>query len=85
MTRDILSVPVSTIASESTFSKSDRIVEDRRCSLTNEMIEVITCLRDWTHAEIRLQQHPEDPELLELFRNTDLNYVTSVNDKIEDE
>ena len=49
------------------------------------MIEVITCLRDWTHAERRLQQHLEDPELLELFRNTDLNNVTSVDDEIEDE
>lgn len=55
MARDILSMLVSTIASQSTFSTSGQIVENRRCSLTNEMIEVITCLLDWTHVERRLQ------------------------------
>lgn len=83
MARDILSVSVSIMASESTFSTSGRIVEDKRCSLTDEMIKVITCLRDWTHTERRLQQHLEDPELLKLFRNIDLNDVNIVDDENE--
>ena len=80
MARDILFVSVSTIASESAFSTGGWIVEDRRCSLTDEMIEAITCLWDWTHAERRLQQHPEDPEL---FRNTYFNDLNIVDDEGE--
>ena len=45
--RDILSVPVSTISSESAFSLSGRILDNRRMSLTPEMVECLTCLKDW--------------------------------------
>ena len=45
--RDVLSVPVSTISSESAFSLSRRILDTRRMSLTSEMVECLTCLKDW--------------------------------------
>ena len=45
--RDVLSVPVSTISSESAFSLSGRILDTRRMSLTPEMVECLTCLKDW--------------------------------------
>lgn len=46
------------------------------------MVEVITCLWNWTHPDKRLQQYPEDPELLDLFKNKyleDVNIVDDVN------
>ena len=53
--RDVLTIPVSTISSESAFSLSGRILDNRRMSLTPEMVEALTCLKDWELAERRQQ------------------------------
>ncbi|XP_039787014.1 zinc finger BED domain-containing protein RICESLEEPER 2-like [Panicum virgatum] len=67
MAKDILTVPVSTISSESTFSMTGRIIEERRRSLKPEMVEMLTCIKDWEAAKARLQQNVEDKELEEAF------------------
>ena len=46
MAKDILTVPVSTISSESTFSMTGRIIEERRRNLKPEMVEMLTCIKD---------------------------------------
>ena len=46
MTRDLLTPSVSTVASESTFSISANILRERRTRLLDEMLEVLTCLKD---------------------------------------
>ena len=46
MAKDILTVPVSTISSESTFSMTGRIIEERRRKLKPEMVEMLTCIKD---------------------------------------
>ncbi|PON83444.1 HAT, C-terminal dimerization domain containing protein [Trema orientale] len=40
LVRDVLTIPVSTISSESAFSTTKMIVDERRTSLAPEMIEV---------------------------------------------
>jgi hypothetical protein len=45
--KDVMTVSVSTISSESTFSRVDRVIEERRQSLTSDMVEMISCLKDW--------------------------------------
>ena len=69
MAKDILTVSMSTISSESTFSMTGRIIEERRRrrSLKPEMVEMLTCIKDWEAAEARLQQNVEDKELEEAF------------------
>ena len=67
MAKDILTVPVSTISSESTFSMTGRIIEERRRNLKPEMVEMLTCIKDWEAAEARLQQNVEDKELEQAF------------------
>lgn len=47
MARDVLSVPVSTVASESAFSSAKRILDDYCCNLLPETIEAIMCSHDW--------------------------------------
>jgi hypothetical protein len=42
MAKDILIVPVSTISSESTFSMTGRIIEERRRKLKPKMVEMLT-------------------------------------------
>ena len=67
MAKDILTVPVSTISSESTFSMTGRIIEERRRNLKHEMVEMLTLIKDWEAAEARLQQNVEDKELEQAF------------------
>ena len=70
--RDVLTIPVSTISSESAFSLSGRILDNRRMSLTPEMVEALTCLKDWELAERRQQ---------DIIRHTDdmSEYFSSLN------
>ena len=41
LARDVLSVPVSTVSSESAFSLVGRIINDRRISLTPDMVKTL--------------------------------------------
>jgi len=67
MAKDILTILVSTISSESTFSTTGSIIEERRRKLRPEMVEMLTCMKNWEAAEARLQQQVEDKELEEAF------------------
>jgi hypothetical protein len=44
--RDIMTVLVSTISSESTFSLASRVLEERRRWLTTDMVEVLSYIKD---------------------------------------
>ena len=56
MARDVHSIPVSTVSSESAFSSSGRIIDDRRHSLKSEMVEALTIYKDWCQHEHRSQE-----------------------------
>ena len=45
--RDILAIPVSTVASESAFSFSRRLVSPHRNRLHPKMIEAFMCAQSW--------------------------------------
>ena len=47
MACEILSVPVSKVASEASFSASGRVVSDKRCGLSLETVKALVCLKDW--------------------------------------
>ncbi|KAK1413337.1 hypothetical protein QVD17_35109 [Tagetes erecta] len=47
MARNILSIPITTVASESTFSARGRILDDYQSSLTKDMVELLVCGGDW--------------------------------------
>jgi len=52
MARDILSVPVSTVASESAFSTAGLMVDKNRCSLLPTTFKALMCTQDWLRADI---------------------------------
>ncbi|KAJ1690624.1 hypothetical protein LUZ63_014779 [Rhynchospora breviuscula] len=52
LTRDILAIPISTVASESTFSTSGRTLNPGRSSLNDESIEALVCAQDWLKAAV---------------------------------
>nr|KAJ0210850.1 hypothetical protein LSAT_V11C400183110 [Lactuca sativa] len=47
ISRDILAIPISTVASESSFSTSGRIVGPHRSKLLPKTIEAIICTQNW--------------------------------------
>ena len=64
-----MSVPVSTISSESCFSLTGRIIEERWRRLSPENVEMLTCIKDWELGARREQHEAEDTELEEAFQN----------------
>ncbi|KAA8534713.1 hypothetical protein F0562_032230 [Nyssa sinensis] len=50
MARDILSIPITSVASESTFSADGRVIDPYRASLLPETIQVLLCGADWVCA-----------------------------------
>ncbi|XP_050946283.1 uncharacterized protein LOC107990917 [Cucumis melo] len=59
MARDILAIPVSTVASESAFSTGGHVVDSSRCSLAPKTVEAFICTQNWLNSDpIHLQfQH----------------------------
>ena len=53
--RDILTVPMSTIASKSTFSTDRRILDEKKSRMTSKIIEMLLCYKVWLNIEMRLQ------------------------------
>ena len=47
LARDVLAVPISTVASEATFSTSGRVLDSFRSSLTPKIVEALVCTQDW--------------------------------------
>ncbi|CAN1331410.1 Putative AC9 transposase [Linum perenne] len=47
MARDILAIPVSTVASKSAFSTDGRVLNDFRASLSPQVVEAVICCEDW--------------------------------------
>ncbi|KAK1429961.1 hypothetical protein QVD17_12342 [Tagetes erecta] len=47
MVRNILCIPVTTVALESAFSAGGRILNDYRSALTKDMVELLVCGGDW--------------------------------------
>lgn len=47
MAADILAIPVSTVASEATFSAGTRVIDSYQASLAPKTVEMLVCTGDW--------------------------------------
>ncbi|XP_042396475.1 zinc finger BED domain-containing protein RICESLEEPER 2-like [Zingiber officinale] len=66
--RDVLAIPISTVASESAFSTSGRILDCFRSSLTPKVVESLICTQDWLRLNLKplnIEEILEDVEKLE--------------------
>ena len=60
MAHDLLTPLVSTVVSESTFSIAANILGERKTRLSDEMLEGLTCLKDWEDERFRLQKYEDE-------------------------
>ncbi|KAL6269750.1 hypothetical protein ACE6H2_026661 [Prunus campanulata] len=49
--KDVLAIPVSTVASESCFSTSGRVINSFRASLTPRIVEALICAQNWLRSD----------------------------------
>ena len=48
---DVLSIHISTIASESTFSIGEHVIDQYRSSLRPNILEALVCTTDWLYGD----------------------------------
>ncbi|XP_019459991.1 PREDICTED: zinc finger BED domain-containing protein RICESLEEPER 2-like [Lupinus angustifolius] len=51
--RDLLAIPISTVASESSFSTGGRILTPHHSRLRPDTIETLMCLQDWQRCDMK--------------------------------
>ncbi|KAK4270401.1 hypothetical protein QN277_023439 [Acacia crassicarpa] len=56
MAADILAIPISTVASESTFSAGGRVIDEYRSRLNEKSIEALICGGDWLRNKYGLKK-----------------------------
>ncbi|XP_057770732.1 zinc finger BED domain-containing protein RICESLEEPER 2-like [Salvia miltiorrhiza] len=60
MARDILAIPISTVASKSAFSMGGRVLDQFRSSLSPKMVEALICSSDWLRSSSLFMNDEED-------------------------
>jgi hAT family C-terminal dimerisation region len=61
MARDVFTIPVSIVPSESYFSSTNMILSDKRSKLGAHLFERLLCLKDWIDTEER-NQYRDQPQ-----------------------
>ncbi|KAK4386154.1 putative AC transposase [Sesamum angolense] len=58
MASDLLAVPITTVASEATFSVGSRVIDKYRASLTSDTVQVLMCGGDWLRKRFGVKKKP---------------------------
>ncbi|KAK2421444.1 zinc finger BED domain-containing protein DAYSLEEPER [Trifolium repens] len=59
MTADVLAIPISTVASESTFSAGGRVIDPFRASLDSSTVQTLICGGDWLRVMHGIKKKPK--------------------------
>lgn len=74
--RDVLAIPISTVASESAFSTGGRVLDQFRSSLTPKIVQCLICTQDWLRSSstpIEVEEKLDELEVLESSKLFNLN------------
>uniref|UniRef100_A0A803MHQ8 Transposase n=1 Tax=Chenopodium quinoa TaxID=63459 RepID=A0A803MHQ8_CHEQI len=84
MARDILAIPLSTVALESAFSTGGRTLDPFRSSLTPKMVQALLCTQDWLRAkEVPIVDVEENlKELEEIEKEVQRGESNDVDDEV---
>ncbi|KAL4561439.1 hypothetical protein LXL04_033605 [Taraxacum kok-saghyz] len=75
MAKDLLAIPISTVASESVFSTSGRVLDSYRSSSGDKTVECLICTQDW----LRKDKKPDKEEDEEMAAQLDNEPENSPN------
>jgi hypothetical protein len=86
LAKDVLTVSASTISLESTISLAGRVLEEQRQRLTTDMVEVLSCIKDWELVDKHMQNtiEKEIKELESTFENMYVDVEDSRNNTKKD-
>lgn len=79
MARDVLSIPITTVSSESVFSVGSRVLDQYRSSLKPSTVEAIICTRDWMFGEKVFNKDIPTDELAEEILNMNIDEMSSTS------
>ncbi|XP_076919699.1 zinc finger BED domain-containing protein DAYSLEEPER-like [Bidens hawaiensis] len=77
MARDLFVIPVSTVASESVFSTSGRVLDPYRSSLTPRIVESLICTQNWLR--------DSSTSSMQLLNEEDWNIIQAIDKELEKE
>ncbi|KAK7282358.1 hypothetical protein RIF29_11051 [Crotalaria pallida] len=72
--KDLLAIPISTVASESAFSTSGRFLTPHRSRLRPSTLEALMCLQDWLRNDVKGSSKSQ----------IDINFTTILEDDDDD-
>ena len=78
MAKDVLAVPITTVASESAFSISGRVLDNYRSSLKDDIVEALLCTRDWLYGNAIASEVDQENEDISKF-HVDVEQLVQVS------
>ncbi|XP_073033697.1 zinc finger BED domain-containing protein RICESLEEPER 2-like [Primulina eburnea] len=73
MTRNMLAIPISAVASESAFSIGGRILDSFKSSLTPKLVQALVCVQDWLRNKYSPVKVEQDLDYLERLESDFIN------------
>jgi hypothetical protein len=83
--QDVLAIPITTVAFESTFNTGGRVLDHFRSSLAPKIMEAIICVQNWQKpSPINLSQYLDEIEDADSYRLEAGNIITHLSNYIFD-
>ena len=74
LARNLLVIPITSVASKSAFSAGGRTLDDFRISLTPRMVERLVCANDWIHRGNYVSVEEDTQQMALLEEGNIVNY-----------